>query len=72
MKTHNRVLYHCLCCGNVVHAEPADPNPSCCREPMARAAAETVWEREEECAAVEAAGNADEPSPAARPERVPR
>ena len=44
MKTHNRILFHCLCCGNVVHAEPQDAVPTCCGKRMANAAAETVVE----------------------------
>ena len=42
MKTHNRILFHCLCCGRVVHAEPADAPPMCCSQRMTNAAAETV------------------------------
>lgn len=42
MKTHNRILFHCLCCGSVVHAEPQEAAPSCCGQPMIKAAAETV------------------------------
>jgi len=42
MKTHNRILYHCLCCGRVVHEEPDESAPSCCGERMTNAAAETV------------------------------
>ena len=71
MKTHNRVLYHCLCCGNVVHAEPAEPNPCCCREPMTRAAAETVWEPDEECVQEPARGAAEQ-ARAVHVGRVPR
>jgi hypothetical protein len=44
MKTHNRILFHCLCCGNVVHAEPQELIPECCGKPMVKAAAETVCE----------------------------
>jgi hypothetical protein len=42
MKTHNRIIYHCLTCGNVVHADEGVPQPQCCGEAMVRAAAETV------------------------------
>ena len=67
MKTHNRLLYHCVRCGNVVHAEPGEPNPHCCRQPMAKAAAETIWEREEE-----GARDAVEQALIARSARLPR
>jgi hypothetical protein len=46
MKTHNRILFHCLCCGNVVHAEPQELIPDCCGKQMVKAAAETVCEAE--------------------------
>jgi hypothetical protein len=42
MKTHNRILFHCLACGRVVHAEPEESRPECCGRPMINAAAETV------------------------------
>lgn len=42
MKTHNLVIYHCLACGAVMHAEPDKDLPSCCGRPMVKAAAETV------------------------------
>jgi len=44
MTIHNRILFHCLCCGNVVHAEPKDAAPTCCGKRMVNAAAETVVE----------------------------
>ena len=46
MTTHNRILFHCLCCGRVVHAEPEDRAPNCCGKRMTNAAAETVVEGE--------------------------
>jgi hypothetical protein len=46
MKTHNRILFHCLCCGHVVHAEPEEGVPNCCGQRMTNAAAETVVEDE--------------------------
>ncbi len=42
MKTHNAIIYHCLCCGNVVHREPDSEQPTCCGKKMVKAAAETV------------------------------
>lgn len=42
MKLHNRILFHCLGCGRVVHAEPTAEIPNCCGKQMTKAAAETV------------------------------
>jgi hypothetical protein len=44
MKTHNRILFHCLCCGRVFHAEVNEAPPTCCNKRMVNAAAETVVE----------------------------
>jgi hypothetical protein len=46
MKTHNALIYHCLCCGRVVHQEPLVAAPHCCGVPMTEAAAETICEAE--------------------------
>ena len=48
MKTHNRIIYHCVLCGNVVHADPDVRPPECCHSEMAKAAAETICEAETE------------------------
>jgi hypothetical protein len=42
MKTHNRVIYHCLTCGNLVHAAVDMRPPQCCGVEMVKAAAETI------------------------------
>ena len=42
MKTHNVIIYHCLTCGSVVHAEPEAETPQCCGHSMVNAAAQTV------------------------------
>lgn len=42
MSTHNIVIYHCVKCGNVVHREPDEQPPVCCRRLMVNAATETV------------------------------
>lgn len=47
MKTHNALIYHCLNCGKVVHAEPSAPVPACCGHLMTRAAMETICEADE-------------------------
>jgi hypothetical protein len=46
MKAHNAIIYHCLTCGGVVHAEPEAEPPQCCGCEMVKAAAETVHEGE--------------------------
>jgi hypothetical protein len=43
MKTHNAIIYHCLCCGSVVHSEPDLEQPNCCGQKMVKAAAETLY-----------------------------
>ncbi len=53
MTTRNAVIYHCLSCGSVVHAEPEAERPQCCGHAMVKAAAETVREGQE----------AEEPAP---------
>jgi hypothetical protein len=47
MKTHNRLIYHCLCCGRVTHLEPEESRPHCCGQRMVKAASETVCESDE-------------------------
>lgn len=44
MKTHNAIIYHCLFCGGVVHAELEPEPPCCCGRAMVKAAAETICE----------------------------
>jgi hypothetical protein len=62
MKTHNAVIYHCLACGSVVHAELEAESPQCCGQTMVKAAAETIREGDD----VEAASGTDcETKPAA-------
>ena len=46
MTTRNAVIYHCLSCGSVVHAEPEVEVPQCCGHAMVKAAAETIREGE--------------------------
>ncbi len=41
---HNRVIYHCVACGSVVHREPDEAIPLCCDREMTKAAAETVYD----------------------------
>jgi hypothetical protein len=42
MQIHNRLIYHCLSCGSIKRAEPAETEPTCCGATMVKAAAETV------------------------------
>jgi hypothetical protein len=68
MKTHNRILYHCLCCGRVVHAEPGATIPNCCGKRMTNAAAESVVEAETDRAREVRGGTVPEsPRPMVRP-----
>lgn len=46
MKTHNETIYHCLCCGKVVHNSLEGEVPQCCGSTMIRAATTTVEEPE--------------------------
>jgi hypothetical protein len=48
MKTHNRIIYHCLTCGNVVHAAGDARRPQCCGSEMVKAAAETIRDADDE------------------------
>lgn len=72
MKTHNRILFHCLCCGRVVHAESQEAAPNCCGKRMTNAAAETVDEAGH-CVPYEGAGEtASETSARAVGQTAPR
>jgi hypothetical protein len=67
MKTHNAIIYHCLCCGNVVHREPELEQPTCCGKKMVKAAAETVYDEEAVSQPAWATPEAAPPEPANRP-----
>jgi hypothetical protein len=47
MKTHDAIIYHCLTCGGVVHAEPEAESPQCCGHTMVKAAGETIHEADD-------------------------
>lgn len=47
MKTRNLLIYHCQCCGRVMHQGPDVDPPVCCERLMTRAAAKTICEPEE-------------------------
>lgn len=47
MLTHNRVIYHCLRCGAILHCERDQEIPCCCGRPMFNAAAQTVMDDQE-------------------------
>lgn len=70
MKTHNGIIYHCLSCGSVVHADQQAQPPQCCGHQMVRAAAETINEEKEQ-AGEAATGHceSDPPFPTARKPR---
>ena len=60
MRTHNTNIYHCICCGRVVHAElEADP-PQCCGHTMTKACAEAILDGSD---VGEAAGGYSETAP---------
>ena len=42
METRNAVIYHCVTCGRIVHAELESETPQCCEHKMERATEETV------------------------------
>ena len=42
METHNDIIYHCVACGRVVHAEVGTEPPQCCGHTMAKAAVDTI------------------------------
>ena len=44
MKIHNAIIYHCVHCGRVVHAEQESGHPQCCGGSMGKAASETIRE----------------------------
>ena len=44
MKTQNRIIYHCVSCGRIVHAELEAASPQCCERTMDKAVAETIRE----------------------------
>ena len=48
MKTWNAWIYHCECCGRVVHQDSDRAAPNCCERPMTCAAAETLYGSEDD------------------------
>ena len=42
MKTHNAIIYHCIVCGRVEHAEVGAAQPQCCGRAMDQACGESV------------------------------
>lgn len=42
METHNDLIYHCVTCGAVSHAELGAEPPQCCGHAMARAVEDTL------------------------------
>ncbi|QDU27220.1 hypothetical protein ETAA8_23050 [Anatilimnocola aggregata] len=42
MELHNILIYHCVACGRIVHAEPEAKVPQCCGHAMVKASEETV------------------------------
>ena len=67
MKTHNAFIYHCLCCGNIVHSEMKVRAPQCCGHEMVKAAAETIYNREEAHSEEPAGVHCEAAAPAVKP-----
>ncbi len=44
MNIRNAIIYHCISCGHVAHAELEAQPPQCCGRAMAKAAEETIVE----------------------------
>jgi hypothetical protein len=48
MKIHNVPIYHCLCCGSILHGEMGATPPECCGREMVKAGEQTLHERQVE------------------------
>jgi hypothetical protein len=46
MKTRNLIIYHCLFCGKVVHADTDADSPQCCGREMVNALADPIHDCE--------------------------
>jgi DNA-directed RNA polymerase subunit RPC12/RpoP len=46
MKTCNIIIYHCVTCGRIVHADLDDMPPMCCGHAMVKASEDTVHGRD--------------------------
>lgn len=55
------IVYHCLCCGRVEHAEAAAEPPHCCGQAMVNACPESI--REGDVPAERASGHSETPPP---------
>lgn len=70
METHNAIIYHCIACGRVVHAEFEAVPPQCCGHTMAKACAETIHEGD--VAGEEAGGHSETAPPVIKGREKPR
>lgn len=70
MKTHNAIVYHCVSCGRIEHAELESPPPLCCGHAMAKACAQTV--REDDPVPQRAGGQVETTPPVIEPRKKPR
>jgi len=70
MKTRNALIYHCVTCGRVVHAELKAKPPLCCGHSMAKAGAETI--REGDATQEDAGGHPATKPPLTKGDRKPR
>jgi hypothetical protein len=70
MKTHNALIYHCVSCGRVVHADLKAKPPLCCGHSMAKAGAETI--REGDVTPQDADGRPESKPPVGKGDKKPR
>jgi hypothetical protein len=70
MTAHNAIIYHCLTCGSVVHAEPEAEPPHCCGCEMEKAATAAV--RQEDVSRMSDASHCETAPPLPRVRKKPR
>ena len=69
MTTHNAIIYHCVVCGRVEHADLVAAEPQCCGRAMEKACARTVRGGEVEGNAIDYP-NANPPDRDSSPVRI--
>jgi hypothetical protein len=73
MKAHNAVIYHCQCCGRILHQSSEPPPPVCCGVSMTPAVVETVAENDSDSVhSATAPGSAHDESACSYPPQKPR
>lgn len=69
MEIHNAIIYHCVSCGRVVHAELEAEPPQCCGHAMVKATGET--NHEDEAAGSDATGKLETGQPVIKDRQKP-